>query len=101
MGDRYCVGVYRSTRRAAGAFMREIAPRYSEAGASFQVAASQFDTEAAALNASAELLFPGWQIPETLDTETRCRAASLVSDARDGYARAIDEIEAGLGMFQA
>lgn len=100
MGDRYCMGVYRSTRRAAAAVMREIAPRYPNADPTFQAAASQFDAEAAALNACAELLFPDWQIPETLDSETRHRAASLVFDAQNGYARAIDEIERGLSNIK-
>jgi hypothetical protein len=100
MGDRYCMGVYRSTRRAAATFLREIAPRYPEADLPFQVAATQSELEAAALHACAEHLFPDWQIPKSLGTDERLTAAHLVNQAREGYARAIDELERGLGRIR-
>jgi hypothetical protein len=96
MGDRYCFGVYRSTHRAASAFMRELAPKYPEAKVYLEEASEHFAAEADALHEAAELLFPEWQLPEQPSAEKNARAAALLSVARDNYARAIDEIGTAL-----
>jgi hypothetical protein len=95
MGDRYCFGVNRSTHRAAAEFMREMS-KYGQAKAHFERAAERFVAEADALNESAEMLFPGWQLPKEPSRETNDRVAALLRTARDNYARGIDEIEAAL-----
>ena len=96
MGDRYCFGVYQSTHRAASEFMRELAPRYPEAAECFLRAAEHLGGEASALHGCAEMLFPGWQLPTEADRGANDRAADLLNAARDSYARAIEEIDAGL-----
>lgn len=96
MGDRYCFGVYQSTHRAASEFMRELAPRYPEAAECFLRAAEHLGGEASALHECAEMLFPGWQLPTEADRGANDRAADLLNAARDSYARAIEEIDAGL-----
>jgi hypothetical protein len=101
MGDRYCFGVYRSTHRAAAAFMRELMPKYPEAQAPLERASGHFVAEADALHEAAELLFPEWRLPERPSVEKNARAAVLLSVARDNYARAIDEIEKVLRAVSA
>jgi hypothetical protein len=93
-GDSYCLGVYRSTRRAAAGFLREIAPRYPEVQSQFGRAAEGFSAEADALDAAVPLLW--WEAPEGPDPERNAQLVPLLSQARDGYARAIDEIESAL-----
>jgi hypothetical protein len=100
MGDRYCFGVNRSTHRAAAAFLREIVPAYPQAAAHLERAAQCFDEEADALQAGAEILFPGWQLPVEPDRETNDRVAQLLHEARDSYARGIDEIEGALSKIE-
>jgi hypothetical protein len=92
MGDRYCFGVNRSTHRAAAGFVREMAAKYPEGKDSFERAASYFVGEADALNEAADMLFPGWELPQEPSRETNDRAATLLRTARDNYARGIDEI---------
>ena len=96
MGDRYCLGVYRSTHRAAAAFLQELATEYPQASASLERAAVHFAAEADALHACAEMLFPGWQLPMEANREENDRAARRVRQARDHYARGIEAIEAAL-----
>ena len=96
-GDSYCLGVYRSTHRAAAGFMREIAPRYPLVEAQFERAAAAFAGEADALDAAVPLL--GWDAPEGPDPERNARLVPLLRQARDGYARAIDEVEAALALL--
>jgi hypothetical protein len=101
MGDRYCFGVYRSTHRAASAFMRELVPKYPEARAYLEEASGHFTAEADALHEAADLLFPAWKLPEQPSMAKNKRAAALLSVARDNYARAIDEIEKALRSIGA
>jgi hypothetical protein len=91
MGDSYCLGVYRSTHRAAAGFTTELAPKYPEATQHFEKAAAQFTAEADALDLCNEHL--GWQTPEGPDPERNAHAAELLSKARDSYAAGIDFIE--------
>jgi len=99
MGDRYCFGVYRSTHRAAAGYLRELAVKYPEASTHLERGAMQFTAEADALHACAEMLFPDWQLPQEADADLNARAASLLAQARDHYARGIDGVEAALGQI--
>ena len=96
-GDAYCLGVYRSTHRAASEFMLELVPRYPEATAHFERAAGHFAAEADALDQCVPLL--GWESPPGPDAERNARAAVLLRQARDCYARGIDEIEGALRIL--
>jgi len=96
-GDSYCLGVYRSTHRAAAGFMRELAPKYPQVRAHFERAAAAFIAEVDALDAAVPLL--GWEAPEGPDPERNAQLVPLLRQARDGYARGIDEIEAALDMM--
>jgi hypothetical protein len=99
MGDRYCFGVNRSTHCAAGGFLRELAARYPAAKGQLNCAATHFVAEAGALNESADMLFPGWQLPREASREINSQVATLLRTARDRYARAIDEIESALAVM--
>jgi hypothetical protein len=99
MGDRYCFGVNRSTHRAAAGFVREMAVKYPEGRESFERAAQHFVAEADALNEAADILFPGWELPQEPSRETNDKAAALLKTARDKYVRGIDEIEKALGTM--
>lgn len=94
MGDSYCLGVYRSTHRAAAGFMRELAPKYPKVAAHFEEAAGHFEAEADALDACMPLL--GWHAPEGPDAKRNAQVVPLLQTARDAYAGAIDEIDAAL-----
>jgi hypothetical protein len=96
-GDSYCLGVYRSTHRAAAGFLRELAPRYSRAEAHLERAAEGFVDEADALDAAVPLL--GWDSPEGPDPERNGRLVPLLQRAMEGYARGIGEIERALGAM--
>lgn len=98
-GDRYCFIVYRSTHRAASEFMLELVPKYPEIKANLKRAASHFVAEADALNEAAEMLFPGWRLPEQADPGLNVRVAERLVQARDNYAHATDEIEAALQVI--
>lgn len=100
-GERYCLGVFRSTHAAAADFLREIAARHHEAEAPLLQAADAFAAEAAALAACADALFPGWQVPQTGDADRSAEAVGLLTEARLHYADAIDALEAALGCMGA
>ncbi len=96
MGDAYCLGVYRSTHRAAADFLREIAPKYPEATSHFEQAAVHFTVEADALDACVPLIW--WEASEGPDPDRNAKTVPLLQKARDAYARAIDEIETALRL---
>jgi hypothetical protein len=96
-GDSYCLGVYRSTHRAAAGFLREVAPWYPTAAADLEVAARAFIEEAHALNFAVPLL--GWDAPEGPDTDRNAQLVPLLQRARDAYARGIEGIERALGAM--
>lgn len=96
-GDRYCLGVYRSTHRMAADFLREIAPKYPRAAGHFGQAAVLFDEEADALDRCYEKLcggWEGWQEPNPGKAENMAEALQV---ARKRYGAAVKEIERGLG----
>lgn len=101
MGDRYCLGVYRSTHRAAADFLKELVPKYPDAKSNFESASKFFVEESEALNECANLLFPDWKLPKSLDRETNARAADLLKQARDSYAGGIGEIGHALEVIKA
>jgi len=97
-GDSYCLGVYRSTHRAASEFMRELVPKYPEVAGCFESAASYFTTEADMLDQYVPLL--GWKSPEDPDPERNARVTILLGQARESYARGIGEIEKALDVIR-
>ena len=100
MGDRYCLGVYRSTHRAAASFLHELAQEHA-AAEQLEGGAAQFAREADALNACAELLVPAWQLPIAPDPAINRQAAMLLAQARDHYAAGITSIETSLQAMGA
>jgi len=99
MGDRYCLGVFRSTHRAAGQFMRQMAAKYAAAKPSFERAAGQFAAEADAFD-KAYALATSKAPKETVPLRNR-RIADFLAAARKSYAGAIDQVESGLRSIDA
>lgn len=97
-GDSYCLGIYRSTHRAASEFMLGLVPKYPEVTEYFTAAASQFATEADMLDQCVPLL--GWESPEGPDPERNARVTILLDRARESYARGIREIEKALDVIR-
>jgi hypothetical protein len=96
-GDSYCLQIYRTTHRAAGDFMCEMAQKYSLARGFFERAASDFAAEADTLDRCVPLL--GWQAPAGPDAERNARAGMLLAQARDHYVAAIAGIEQALAVL--
>jgi hypothetical protein len=95
-GDSHCYFVYRSTHRAAGEFLREIASHYPKAADLLGKAAGEFTAEATVLDQAEPLL--AWQTPE-LDADRNARVWPLLAEARDHYAAAIASIERALPLL--
>jgi hypothetical protein len=89
-GDSYCNNVYRSTHRAAAAFLTEIAPKHPAAANYLRAAARHFAAEADALDQAEPLI--GWQSPEH-DAARNAKLWPLLATARDRYAAAIGHVE--------
>ena len=96
VGDTYCCSLYRSTHRAAGRFLKEIAPRHPKAAGLLVKAARDFAREATALDKAAPLL--AWESPEH-DPERNAKLWPLLAEARGGYADAITHIEEALPLL--
>jgi hypothetical protein len=94
-GDRYPLGVYHSTHRSAGQFLREIAPRYPRAQAQLEVAAVHFDADADALD-DVMALTGGWDDWWAPDAARGAQAAVLLQSAGEHYARGIEAIAEAL-----
>lgn len=95
-GDRYCLGILRTTRRAAADFVREIASRYPEAQEQFLNSAEHFDAEADALDELYDGVFGGWEGWKEPDPGKATRAVGLLTRARKAYGKAIKAVERGL-----
>jgi hypothetical protein len=95
-GDRYCLGVYRSTHRAAAGFLGGIAARYPEAQGHFGLAARLFAEEAEALDTCYDDLCGGWEGWQQPDRAMGQRMAQLLLTARQRYGGAMKEVERGL-----
>lgn len=100
LGHRYCMGVYSSTHKSAAGFLREIAPGYQdEVQVHFNNAADYFERESEILSECRELLFADYSFPVNVNEENFPEAARLVSEARDNYRLAIEEIEVSLELI--
>lgn len=97
LGDCYCLEIYRTTQRAAGDFMCEMAQKYPSARGFFERAASEFAAEADALDCCVPLL--GWESPAGPGAERNARAGGLLAQARDHYVAAIAGIEQALAVL--
>jgi len=95
-GDRYCLGVYMSSHRAAAGFLRELAPKYPQVSEDLEEAAAHFAAEADALDELRAMAGWCWDREPTGDPEDGRRAAELLTRARDAYAQAIDAVERAL-----
>jgi hypothetical protein len=95
-GDRYPIGVYADTRKAASGFLRQIAPKYPKLRQRLLSAAGHFDADAEALVQARDLIGPGWKLPKKPDPKRNLRTAELLTLARTHYARGIDELAAAL-----
>ena len=98
-GDRYCLGIYSSTHRAAAAFVLELAAKHPTAEVPCRQAADAFLREAVALGACWQELFPGQALPDSASAERNQAAAALLAEARDCYAEAIDAVEAAAALM--
>jgi hypothetical protein len=94
LGDRYCLGVYRSTHRAAGGFLSEIAPRHGAAGEALLRAAACFAEEADRLDEVAP--FVAWGTPDGPDAARSETVAGLLASACAAYTRAAEALEEAL-----
>jgi|GEM_PF-888442 len=95
-GDRYCLGVYRSTHRAAAAFLREIRPRNATAVEPLERAAVAFAREADVLDELRAQPGWNWEGKAQPGPAAAARAAALLEQARDQYAQGITQIEEAL-----
>lgn len=89
--DSYCLQVYSSVRKAAGAFLREISPGYDESARSELIQAAEcFDRETAAL----EELWPylGWEAPWGASAERNSKAAILLKKAAGEYEKGMEHL---------
>jgi len=98
-GDSYCLGIYRSTHRAAGGFMKELMPKYPEAKENLEKASEYFITEANTLDQCDSLI--GWNTPEGPDADRNAKTGKLLEQARDNYSNAINEIEEAIKKIEA
>jgi hypothetical protein len=94
LGDRYCLGIYRFTRRSAAEFLEEIAPRHAAGQEALLRAAGHFRAEADALDATTELV--GWGKPAKVDAQRNAKVAELLGQARDEYVLATAALEEAL-----
>lgn len=95
-GDRYCLGVYRSTHRTAVEFLRELAPKYPAVAKTLERAAVTFAAEADALDQLRKLSGWNWESKAQPDPAAAARAVELLRQARDHYAQGIAQIEQAL-----
>jgi formylglycine-generating enzyme required for sulfatase activity len=95
-GDAYCWAVYRSTHRAAGGFLREIAPKYPRATDLLTKAAAEFTAEADVLDGAEALIY--WQSPEQ-DAGRNEKLWPVLAQARDHHAAGIALIEQALPVM--
>lgn len=94
LGDAYCLGIYRSTHRAASGYLLEIAPKYQKAQNNLVLASENFRQEADILDKCLPLLW--WDSPEGPDTDRNKAAGELLSQAAEQYKQGIKNIESAL-----
>jgi hypothetical protein len=93
-GSQYCYNIVRSTHRAAGGFLREIAPKYANGCELLTQAAACFEKEAGILDGGQDLLC--WSAPKDLTAEHCRKAADVLQKARDQYAAGIELVAKAL-----
>lgn len=98
LGDAYCYNIYRSTHRAVGDFLKEIAPKHLNIE-QFLMQASEHFTEEADIFDHGELIL-GWTSPEGPDSCRNNEVVSLLSKARDCYIRGIEKIESAVKILE-
>jgi hypothetical protein len=96
-GDSYCLGVYRSTRRAAAAFLRELTYKVERAGVELRRGQQAFEREAEMLDRCAGFL--GWDTPEAPDPQRNQRVAVLLAQAAEAYEDGIEAVEKALSKM--
>jgi hypothetical protein len=97
--DRYPLGVHASTRQAAPAFLREIAPHFPEAKLSLDRAGEHLATEAETLSELMRDLL-GWEANwNEPDAAKAARTVELLTRARDDYTRGIRDLERALAAI--
>jgi hypothetical protein len=97
LGDCYCLEIYRTTHRAAGGFMRELAAKYAQPRVLCEQAAAEFSAEADTLDQCVPLL--DWESPAGPDVARNAAAGALLAQARDHYVAAMGHIEQALTMM--
>jgi hypothetical protein len=98
-GDSYCIGIYRSTQRAAASFLRELTFKYPGAAVDLRRGQQAFEREAELLDRCAPFL--GWDTPENPDRARNARVAALLEEAGEMYADGIAAIETAIGRIEA
>jgi len=93
-GDAYCYSVYRSTHRAAAAYLSDLSGKYPRAKKALLEASGHFASEADTLNRGEEWLW--WRSPEGPDPARNEKAAALLGQAFTSYRRGIEGIEEAL-----
>jgi len=93
-GDSYCIGIYRSTRRAAAEFLRELVYKYESAAVDLRRGQQLFERETELLDRCAQFL--GWETPESADAERNGKVANLLEQASEAYADGIEALETAL-----
>lgn len=93
-GDSYCLGILRSTRRAAADFMEEMAVKHPDAAEPLKQAAVHFRAEADALESLMPTLW--WQGPNDADAARNAGSAKALANALAEYSAAIAHIETAL-----
>jgi len=98
--DRYPLGVYRSTHRAAAGFLRELAGKYPSAARSLLRGAGRFDREADELDAVYDGLMGGWSGWKTPNRVKAIQAAEHLERASRYYAQGVGDIEDALELIE-
>ena len=100
-GDRYPLGIYRSTRATAAPFLREIAPRHAAAAEHLEAAAQHYEADAKLLSTIMDEVFGGWgkDAWKEPDPARAARAAELFGQAAEAYGAATGELEAALKIL--
>jgi AraC-like DNA-binding protein len=95
LADAYCHDVYSSVRRAAAAYLREIAGKYTkyEGGVTdcFQYAAASFEREADELDKARPYL--SWESPWGIDEERSKNVAPILKAAAEHYEKGVEYLE--------
>lgn len=98
--DRYPLGVYRSTHRAAAGFLRELADKYTSAAPSLIRGAGRFEREADELDAVYDGLMGGWSGWKNPDPARATQAAEHLERASRYYAQGIGDIADALTVIE-